>query len=68
MTYSASIEVEVDDEMFEKMEDAACQTLTPDDCPSEEAVEVYDWLVDHIHESDGYDFQAEINDIYEIVK
>lgn len=66
MTYRASIEIDVDQETFDLLEQFDGRVLTPDD--NGDAGKAWDWIADNIHESDSFDFEAEIEDIYENVK
>ena len=64
MIYRSSIEIDVDQETFDLLEQFNDGSiLTPND--TGDAGKAWDWIADHIHESDGHDFEAEIEDIYE---
>ena len=60
--YTQTIEKEISDELYEKIEDALGETL---DGYSEHG-DVFDWLVDNTNEADGANFEIELEDMEEV--
>lgn len=64
VVYRVSLsEVEIDDDMAQLFVNHNYETINMDTCDKDET-KVLDWITDHIHENDCYDYEATIEQLY----